>query len=355
MTHDTETVFPQAIGLAASFDTAMHFEVASAISTEGRAKNVEYRARNVFDSMTGLDFWSPNVNIFRDPRWGRGQESYGEDPYLSGRFAVAFVKGVQGDDPVYFKAIATPKHYAVHSGPEPVRHQFDAVVTDEDLYTTYLPQFEAAIREGHAHSVMSAYNSLDGVPDSCNKRLLTDILRTQWGFDGYVVSDDGSVADIFNSHVMRAMGWKPRRWQSRPATTSTAARLTLAALQGAESRNANLVQAVQQGLITEKEIDVAVGRVMEARVRLGEFDPPGYEGNPYNKITAYMYNTEENHALALKAARRNNGAPEERQPHSAAQDHHRHHCRDRAQRQRLQHAVGQLQRTPHAAASNQHS
>ena len=150
--------------------------------------------------MTGLDFWSPNVNIFRDPRWGRGQESYGEDPYLSGRFAIAFVKGIQGDDPVYFKAIATPKHYAVHSGPEPLRHQFDAVITDEDLYTTYLPQFEAAIREGHAHSVMSAYNALDGVPDSCNKRLLTDILRTQWGFDGYVVSDDGSVADILNSH-----------------------------------------------------------------------------------------------------------------------------------------------------------
>jgi beta-glucosidase len=303
MTHDTETVFPQAIGLSATWDTDLHLQVATAISTEGRAKNFEYRAANNFDSMTGLDFWSPNVNIFRDPRWGRGQESYGEDPYLSGRFAVAFVKGVQGDDPVYFKAIATPKHYAVHSGPEPLRHQFDAIVTDQDLYTTYLPQFEAAIREGHAHSVMSAYNSLDGVPDSCNKRLLTDILRTQWGFDGYVVSDDGSVADIYNSH----------RYASNAVETSALAvkagndldsGTTYAggAAGGRNLADANLIQAVRQGLITEKEVDVAVGRVMEARIRLGEFDPPGYPGNPYNKITTNMYNTEENHALARKAA-----------------------------------------------------
>ena len=303
MTHDTETVFPQAIGLAATWDTGLHYQVATAISTEGRAKNLEYRSRNVFDSMTGLDFWSPNVNIFRDPRWGRGQESYGEDPYLSGRFAIAFVKGIQGDDPVYFKAIATPKHYAVHSGPEALRHQFDAVITDEDLYTTYLPQFEAAIREGHAHSVMSAYNALDGVPDSCNKRLLTDILRTQWGFDGYVVSDDGSVADILSSH---------RYTQNAAETSALAVKAgndldsgTTYAGGGGGGRNlasANLVQAVHQSLITEKEIDVAVGRIMEARVRLGEFDPPGYAGNPYNKITTNMYNTEENHALALKAA-----------------------------------------------------
>lgn len=303
MTHDTETVFPQAIGLAATWDVNLHFQVASAISTEGRAKNKEYRERNIFDSMTGLDFWSPNVNIFRDPRWGRGQETYGEDPYLSGRFAVEFVKGVQGDDPVYFKAIATPKHYAVHSGPEALRHQFDVVITDEDLYTTYLPQFEAAIREGHAYSVMSAYSALNGVPDSCNQRLLTDILRKQWGFEGYVVSDDGSVADILNSH---------RYTHSGPETSALAVKAgndldsgTTYAGGAGGGRNlasANLVQAVQQGLITEKEINVAVGRIMAARIRMGEFDPPGYEGNPYNKITTNMYNTEENHALALKAA-----------------------------------------------------
>ena len=141
--------------------------------------------------------WSPNVNIFRDPRWGRGQETYGEDPYLSGRLGIEFVKGIQGDDPVYFQAITTPKHYAVHSGPEALRHQFDAVITDQDLYTTYLPQFEATVREGHTHSIMSAYSAVDGVPDSGNKRLLTDILRTQWGFDGYVVSDVDSVSDIY--------------------------------------------------------------------------------------------------------------------------------------------------------------
>jgi beta-glucosidase len=300
MTHDTETVFPQAIGLAATWDTGLHFQVATAISTEGRAKNFEYRAQNIFDAMTGLDFWSPNVNIFRDPRWGRGQESYGEDPYLSGRFAIAFVTGIQGDDPVYFKAIATPKHYAVHSGPEPLRHQFDAVITDQDLYTTYLPQFEAAIREGHAHSVMSAYNSLDGVPDSCNKRLLTDILRTQWGFNGCVVSDDGSVADIFSSH----------RYASTAVETSALAvkagnDLDSGTTYGGGGRDggaSNLAKAIQQGLITEKEVDAAVGRVMEARIRLGEFDPPGYAGNPYNRITTNLYNTGEHHALARKAA-----------------------------------------------------
>ena len=300
MTHDLSTVFPQAIGLSATWDTDLHLKVANAISTEGRAKNSEYRANNVFDAMTGLDFWSPNVNIFRDPRWGRGQESYGEDPYLSGRFAIAFVKGIQGDDPVYFKAIATPKHYAVHSGPEALRHQFDAVVTDQDLYTTYLPQFEAAFREGHAHSAMSAYNALDGVPDSCNKRLLTDILRTQWGFDGYVVSDDGSVADIFNSHRYARSGVETSALAVKAGNDLDSG--TTYAGGGRGGGTANLVQAVRQGLITEKEIDVALGRVMEARIRLGEFDPSGYEGNPYNKITTDMYNTPEHHALALKAA-----------------------------------------------------
>jgi beta-glucosidase len=304
MTHDLSTVFPQAIGLSATWNTDLHFKVATAISTEGRAKNFEYRANNVHDSMTGLDFWSPNVNIFRDPRWGRGQESYGEDPYLSGRFAIAFVKGIQGDDPVYFKAIATPKHYAVHSGPEALRHQFNAVVTDQDLYTTYLPQFEAAFREGHAHSVMSAYNALNGVPDSCNQRLLTDILRTQWGFDGYVVSDDGSVADIFNNHRYARNGIETSALAVKAGNDLDSGTTYAGGAGGGRNpANANLVQAVRQGLLTEKEIDVAVGRVMEARIRLGEFDPAGYEGNPYNKITTNMYNTPEHHELALTAAR----------------------------------------------------
>ena len=302
MTHGQSTVFPQAIGLAATWDTDLHFKVATAISIEGRAKNFEYRANNIFNAMTGLDFWSPNVNIFRDPRWGRGQETYGEDPYLSSRFAIAFVKGIQGDDPFYFRAISTPKHFAVHSGPESLREQFNAVVTDEDLYTTYLPQFEAAVKEGHAYSIMSSYNAIDGVPAPANKRLLTDILRTQWGFDGYVVSDVGGVADIYQ--------------QNRHAYVSTAAEASALAIKAGNELNSgtvyaggargggpsNLVQAIQKGLITEEEVDVALGRLMEARIRMGEFDPPGYEGNPYNKITPEMYNTEENHALALKAA-----------------------------------------------------
>ncbi len=304
MTHDLSTVFPQAIGLAATWDTSLHFKVATAISTEGRAKNFEYRANNVFDSMTGLDFWSPNVNIFRDPRWGRGQETYGEDPYLSGRLAIAFVKGIQGDDPVYFRAIATPKHFAVHSGPESLRHGFNAVVTDQDLYTTYLPQFEAAFREGKAQSTMSAYNAINGVPASCNERLLTDILRTQWGFKGYVVGDDGSVGHIYATHR-----YLPDGVQTSAAAIKAGNDLdsgtTFAggAAGGRNLANANLVQAVRKGLITEKEVDVSLSRLMEARIRLGEFDPCGYEGNPYNKITTKMYNTEENHALALQAAR----------------------------------------------------
>jgi beta-glucosidase len=304
MTHDLSTVFPQAIGLSATWDTDLHFKVASAISTEGRAKNFEYRANNIYNSMTGLDFWSPNVNIFRDPRWGRGQETYGEDPYLSGRFAIAFVKGIQGDDPVYFKAIATPKHFAVHSGPEPERHGFNAAVTDQDLYTTYLPQFEAAFREGKAHSTMSAYNAVNGVPVSCNKRLLTDILRTQWGFQGYVVGDDGSVGHIYTTHR-----YLPDGIQASAAAIKAGNDLdsgtTFAggAAGGRNIANVNLVQAVKRGLIAEKEIDVSLSRLMEARVRLGEFDPPGYEGNPYNKITAKMYNTPEHHELALQAAR----------------------------------------------------
>jgi beta-glucosidase len=304
MTHDFSTVFPQAIGLAAMWDTELHFRVASAISTEGRAKNFEYRANHIYNSMTGLDFWSPNINIFRDPRWGRGQETYGEDPYLTGRLAIAFVKGIQGDHPVYFKAIATPKHFAVHSGPEASRHGFNAVVTDQDLYTTYLPHFEAAFREGKAHSAMSAYNAVNGVPVSVNKRLLTDILRTQWGFQGYVVGDDGSVGHVFQTHRFLPDGIQTSAAAIKAGNDLDSGTTFAGGAGGGRNlANANLVQAVRRGLITEQEVDVSLGRLMEARVRLGEFDPPGYEGNPYNKITPKMYNTPEHHQLALEAAR----------------------------------------------------
>src|SRR5205809_794752 len=174
------TSYPQAIGMAATFDTDAMNTMGDYTAEEGRAVNNESNRNNNHIRYVGLTYWTPNINIFRDPRWGRGQETYGEDPYLSGRLGIEFVKGLQGDDPYYFQAIATPKHFAVHSGPEALRHRFDAVVTDQDLYTTYLPQFEATVREGHTYSIMSAYSAIDGVPDSGNHRLLTDILRTQW-------------------------------------------------------------------------------------------------------------------------------------------------------------------------------
>ena len=194
------TVFPQAIGMAASFDTALMREVATAISDEARAKHHESVRRGERGIYRGLTFWTPNINIFRDPRWGRGQETYGEDPYLTARMGVEFVKGLQGDDPRYLKVVATAKHYAVHSGPEADRHVFDAKPTERDLYETYLPAFEALVREARVASVMGAYNRLNGESASASQRLLLDILRRDWGFDGYVVSDCGAIDDIYQRH-----------------------------------------------------------------------------------------------------------------------------------------------------------
>ncbi|MCL6614780.1 MAG: glycoside hydrolase family 3 protein, partial [Firmicutes bacterium] len=183
------TVFPQAIGLAATFNAELVGEVARVISDEARAKHHEAVRRGEREIYKGLTFWSPNINIFRDPRWGRGQETYGEDPYLTGRLGVAFVKGLQGDDPRYLKVVATPKHFAVHSGPEKERHRFDARVSRKDLYETYLPAFKACVKEGKAASVMAAYNRVNGEPCCGSPTLLQKILREEWGFDGYVVSD----------------------------------------------------------------------------------------------------------------------------------------------------------------------
>src|SRR5215471_7385827 len=194
------TVFPEAIGLAATWDTALITRVATAISDEARAKyheEVRHSHRNIYQ---GLTFWTPNINLFRDPRWGRGMETYGEDPYLTARMAGELIKGLQGDDPKYLKTVATAKHYAVHSGPESSRHTFDAVIDEEDLRDTYLPQFEEAIKDGHAESVMCAYNRVDGLPACANPRLETEILRKQWGFNGYVVSDCGAIGDIYLNH-----------------------------------------------------------------------------------------------------------------------------------------------------------
>src|ERR1700704_6625698 len=196
----TATVFPEPIGLAATFDVPLIHDMAVAISTEARAKHNQAVRAGRRDIMEGLDFWSPNINIFRDPRWGRGQETYGEDPYLTSRMGVAFVTGMQGDDPRYMKVGATAKHYAVHSGPEADRHHFDVHPSEEDLYETYLPAFRALVQEGHVSAVMGAYNRVNGESASASPRLLQEILRKDWGFDGYVVSDCDSVNDIYAQH-----------------------------------------------------------------------------------------------------------------------------------------------------------
>jgi beta-glucosidase len=297
----TATVFPQCIGLSAAWDVDLHHQMATVIGQEARARNA--------GQGTGLDFWAPNINLLRDPRWGRAQETYGEDPYLSGRLAVAYVTGMQGDDPLYFQAISTPKHFAVHSGPEPERHRINMVVTDQDLYTTYLPQFEAAVREGHCFSIMSAYSAINGIPCPGNKRLLTDILRDQWGFNGYVVSDVDSVADIYRSLA--------HFYTSNGVTASALAILagndlcsgsTYAGGDGGQQGGtvqpgpSSVAKAVSRGLLSEEDVNVSLRRIIEARIRMGEFDPAGYEGNPYNKITADMIDTEENNALARKVA-----------------------------------------------------
>ena len=284
------TVFPQAIGLAATWDTDLMHQVADVISTEARAKHNEFVRNNDRGRYKGLTFWSPNINIFRDPRWGRGQETYGEDPYLTARLGVAFVKGLQGDDPRYLKVVATPKHYAVHSGPEPERHSFDAKVTERDLRETYLPAFRATIVEGHAASVMCAYNRTDGEPCCANKKLMTDILRGEWGFGGYVVSDCGAIDDIYMRHHFVETEAQASALAVKAGTDLTCGK-----------EYTSLIKAVKDGLISEAEIDTAVKRLMTARFRLGMFDPP--EMVPYARIPFSENDTQAHRALSLKAAR----------------------------------------------------
>ena len=284
------TVFPQAIGLGASWNEELVKSVASAISDEARAKYNDAVRRDFRKRFYGLTFWSPNINIFRDPRWGRGQETYGEDPYLTSRLGVAFVKGMQGDDPRYLKTIATPKHYAVHSGPESQRHTFDAHPPERDLEDTYLPAFRAAIVEGEAGSVMCAYNRLNGEPLCASPRMLKEVLRGAWGFGGYVVSDCDAVADIYKKHNFR---------KTQEEGVATAVRVGTDLTCGYEYRA--LPAAVKQGLITEAEIDTAVKRLFEARFRLGMFDPPA--SNPYARIPFAVNDSAVHRELAARAAR----------------------------------------------------
>jgi beta-glucosidase len=258
------TVFPQAIGFAATWNDSLVFRMATAISDEARAKHHEYARRGSYARYQGLTIWSPNINLFRDPRWGRGQETYGEDPFLTGRLGVQFVRGLQGDDPTYLKTVATVKHFAVHSGPEPERHVFDAVVGERDLRESYLPHFEAGVREGGAASLMCAYNRVNGAAACASDPLLRDILVREWGFDGFVVSDCGAIDDIHLRHKLVPTAPQAAAISVRAGTD----------LDCGSRVFPTLVDAVRQGLITEAHIDSAVTRLFRARMRLGMFDPP---------------------------------------------------------------------------------
>jgi beta-glucosidase len=290
------TVFPQSIGLGATWDAGLLHRLADVISTEARAKYNEAQ-RNLPAGQTslggisrtaGLTYWSPNINIFRDPRWGRGQETYGEDPYLTGRMGVAFVTGMQGDDPHYLKVVSTPKHYAVHSGPEPDRHIFDAGLSENDLVNTYLAGFRASVVDGKADSIMCSYNAVDGVPVCASKDLLQKRLRDQWGFQGYVVSDCGAVGDIFRNHK-----YASTLGEAAVAAVKAGTDLTC----GTEYRT--LVDEVKAGHITEAEIDRSAERLFVARFRLGMFDPP--ERVPYSKIPISENDSAPHRQLAREA------------------------------------------------------
>jgi beta-glucosidase len=295
----TATVFPEPIGLAATFDDSLIHEMAVAIGTEARAKHNQAVKAGRRDIMEGLDFWSPNINIFRDPRWGRGQETYGEDPFLTGRMGVAFVTGLQGDDPKYFRVISTPKHFAVHSGPETSRHTIDVQVSKHDMEDTYLPAFRATVVDGKAESVMCAYNRVNGQPACANTFLLQDELRGAWKFNGYVVSDCDAIVDIFQGH----------KFVKSQAEAAAAAIKT-----GMDNECADFftitkddhdykpfVDAVKQGLLTEADLDISLRRLFTARMRLGMFDPDSmvaYARTPDSEIDSAAHRE-----LALKTAR----------------------------------------------------
>ena len=288
------TVFPEPVGAAASWNPELFHREGTIIGIEGRAKFNDYANRHNGDSKwwAGLTYWTPNINIFRDPRWGRGQETYGEDPFLTGGIGIEFVKGIQGDDPRYMLAMACAKHYAVHSGPEPDRHRFDAVISERDLYDTYLPQFERVVREGQVAGVMSAYNSLNGVPASANVFLLTDLLRQRWGFEGYVVSDCDAIRDIYGERQHHFV-----KTAEEAAAVAVKAGCNLCC---GGDYNA-LVRSVQQGLVTEKEIDNALYHTLWTRFRLGLFDPA--DQVPYAKYTLLDNDTPTHGQVALELAR----------------------------------------------------
>jgi beta-glucosidase len=285
------TVFPQTIGLAATWDIDMMYRVSTVISNEARAKYNDAISKNERGIYQGLTFWSPNVNIFRDPRWGRGMETYGEDPYLTGQMGLSFVKGMQGNDPKYLKTVATAKHYAVHSGPEPERHTFNAQVSDYDLRETYLPHFKTLVQNGKVQSIMCAYNRFRG--DACcgSNQLLENILRDEWGFNGYVVSDCWAISDIYYTHKI----------VKTPEEASSIAVRAGTDLECGDSYP-SLLKGYDEELIKEEEINTAVKRLFNARFKLGMFDPP--EQVQYSNISLSKVDSKENRKIALEATRK---------------------------------------------------
>ena len=284
------TVFPQVIGMAAAWEPELILRVGSAIGDEGRAKYHEALRRNGGNMIyQGLTFWSPNINIFRDPRWGRGQETWGEDPHLTGELGSAFVRGLQGDHPKYMKAAACAKHYAVHSGPEKDRHIFNAQVSRREMFTTYLPAFRKLVQEAKVEAVMGAYNRVNDEPACGSQLLLVDILRAKWGFEGHVVSDCGALNDFhFHHHVT-----------ATPAETAALA-LKMGCDMACICTYDHLDEAVEQGLVTEADIDLSLARTLATRFKLGMFDPP--EQVPYASIPMSVVGCAAHQQLAYEAA-----------------------------------------------------
>lgn len=283
------TIFPQAIGMAATFDTELMFRIGDVISTEGRAKYNAASAKGYRGRYQGLTFWSPNVNIFRDPRWGRGQETYGEDPFLTSRMGVAFVKGLQGDHPKYLKAAGMGKHYAVHNGPEKLRHEFDAVVSDKDLWETYLPAFEALVKEADVEGIMGAYNRTNGEPCCAHPYLMQDILRKQWNFKGYFVSDCWAIVDFYSGHNV-----------VKTAPEAAALALNTGCNLNCGSTFPELLKSIEQGLTTEAEVDKNLSELLPTRFKLGLFDPVGT--NPFDHIGSEMIRHRRHVELSKEAA-----------------------------------------------------
>ncbi len=287
----TATVFPQAVGMAAAFDEDLMEQVGDAVSTEARAKFAMQQEGDDKDIYKGLTFWAPNVNIFRDPRWGRGHETFGEDPYLTSRLGVRYIMGLQGHDENYLKSAACAKHFAVHSGPEDVRHSFDARVSEQDLRETYLPAFQACVQEAGVETVMGAYNRTNGEPCCGSGRLLKEILRQEWGFEGHVTSDCWAVKDFHEYHGV---------------TATPVESVSLAMNNGCDLNCGTLFlylkQAVEEGMVDEKRIDEAVVNLFTSRMKLGVFDEKG--ANPYDNIPYTVVDSPEMRRMNEQVAER---------------------------------------------------